>query len=551
MEALTEKKSSFARSLRQEGFFDNPYYRRFGFGFVFILLIVLYTVLGWVTPFYIDDWMFKAFWLDNAGSDSFSISGFLNFNKFIRDFDNGRIANLLSPFSTVFSPFKEIFPFFNGCFYALMILAVQRLATGFRSGLNWYMLVLAWACLIFFLPWYDSLLIFDYTLNYVWAGAVSLLFVLFLLKGEYSGWNGWRLLSVLLLALIAGGFHEGFAVSSICGLLLMLLARRGRVSGYFYIVLTVYIVSTLVFMLSEGIIDRIGYTMVDRHFFPSFRIYAVLTVVAASFAFLICFSWGRKIALSVAKSDVFLICLGICVSGYVIGYSTVNSPRSYFYGDEAMVIILLQLVYRTALHFKSFFNRYPWLAAVSASVLVILCTLQTISVIYWQKKYGDETEHVYELIEKADNGLIFYDFVNTGMPPRYTLGMPVSISNIWDFFWEYRALNMFYKRPVMSVVPTGLKSLDMNTKVPVEGSLKAWRVGDYILVPKKDMNFSEPLTFPKLEKMNIILDNNQVIKEATLYPFVVSSSDSILRDTLLYLKPKGYDVASVSEINRK
>lgn len=519
-------------------------YRFSGYFYIAILIsiAVLYTILSLVTPYYLDDWMFMGEYKEHAGTETFSREGFMNFFRYIRWYDNSRIANLLSPFSTLFYPFNIIFPYVNGCVYAIMICMVQRLSCGDNGRLKCLFLLISWASVIVFLPWFDSILVFDYTLNYVWSSAFSLLFIYFILKYEkINKWNGVRLIGVALLAVLAGGFHEGFGVPTSCGVVLAAFWKKGRMSWQYYFIGIILIASTLIFMLGDGIIHRISYTTEGERIFPGLRIVAVILITAGCYIMAFSLKKGRKAVLESMKSLLFPICIGIMISGYLIGFFTIGAPRCYFYPNLAVLVLLLNLTYRITGVYKRYFE-VGYVSGIVGVILFAACCAQTIGVIYWQKFFGDKTKKIYAMMKTSPSGMIYYDLELFYPIPEYTLKMPVTVRNIWSTFFEFKVLNMYYQRPFLSLAPTFMEHMDISEGHSIAGNLYVRVVDDYYFTRREQ--FDEKITVPSLEIITIEKkDGNKKDMKLTVFPFITHPKGATAPDTLVYFR--------INEINRE
>lgn len=96
----------------------------------------VWGLMQYFTPVMVDDLVFVAQYLAaNDGDGSFSLDALRRFALYNRLHDNFRIANMLAPFSTVISPWKELFPVFTGLAGAAMLWLSARLARGGGSRL--------------------------------------------------------------------------------------------------------------------------------------------------------------------------------------------------------------------------------------------------------------------------------------------------------------------------------------------------------------------------------------------------------------------------------
>ena len=425
-----------------------------------LIIAGIYTAVSWLTPYYLDDWTFMGNWRDDArGDHSFSTDAWWRYYTFIRGYDNGRISNALSPLSTMFSPWKEIFPFLTGIALAWAMVVVQFFVSpsspSSRLPHSPLWLSLTWLLMILFIPWRDTIFVRDYSLNYIWSAAITLSLLLLLARKRW--------LPAALLAVLAGGWHESFAVATICGLALLLVVRGFKVSPRFYIVLCIYAASTMVFMLSPGMTGRMAYYVGDIQYFPSWRNYIILPVLLLSCAVLLCSPRGRRCIGEVALSDAGLVAIGIILSGYFIAVCAANTPRSFFWPD--MAAIALELMLARSFCFRMVGGvREKALRRGLAFTVAALCIAQSVSVIVWQARYKQQDDRIMALLNESRSGTVFYDLSLPLHPPKYTMGMPAG--HLWRNPWHYRALISFYNTPVIGVVPTSLRQATPSEETP-------------------------------------------------------------------------------------
>ena len=418
---------------------------------------LLYSMLSWLTPYSLDDWTFMGNWRDDAGNKEFSFSGWWNYYEFVRGYDNGRLSNAFSPFSTLLSPWKEVFPILTGSLLSLSMVLLQRFVTGSRSSLY---LVVIWGLMIVCLPWYDTLFVRDYSLNYIWSAALTLGFLYFLKKGETAGWSPRLLILCLLLAVLASGWHESFAIATLFGLGILMLLRRFRFTIQFYSTITVYLTSTIIFMVSPGMLGRIQKTASDIVHLPYGRAWIVLCLLFVSFLPYLITRRGRASIRRVTGAPVVVTGLGILFAGYLIAILSDNTPRSYFWPNLAGVCVIVYLI----ANYPSKMTRM--MRRLITTIIAFLCIFQTSIAIVWQARYADETAKIMDLLDKSDTGTVFYDLTLPQRPPRYTFGMP--FANAWTNPYHYHALWSYYITPVIGVVPTDLKDANVSDEWPTD-----------------------------------------------------------------------------------
>lgn len=429
-----------------------------------LLMAALYSILSLITPLYLDDWIFRGNWRDDiaGGHEVFSFSYWWDFFQYTRGYDNGRIANMLDPIFTMFSPWKELFPYINGILVALTAVLLVKLSVPCSKRNSVALLVVAWALMIIGLPWRDTLFVRDYSLNYIWSGAITLFFLYIVRKGEREGWGRGLFALSILLAFLAGGWHEGFAVPTLCGIALLIVIRKFRFSNTFYIIITVYLFSAFLFMLSPGMIGRIKSSLGDsvplliyRHFFIIFL--PALLIIFNAFSKI-----GREILVRAFKSDLFITGVGVLISGLFIAVMASRTPRSFYWPDMAAIAITLYLL-------SGWINRVSKLVKyVVAGVLVVMCSLQVGAAIYWQGLYTRDWEAVMSGFETSETGTVFYDSPNPPHAPRYTLGIPYA--EAWRSPWHLSLFQSYVMTPTVGVVPTALRDARLGEATPLRHS---------------------------------------------------------------------------------
>lgn len=505
---------------------QNPTYRlsgtlpgSLGYWALAFLTAALYTYLTYITPLLLDDWVYLGIWRDDAANTDYSPAAFVRYAELVRKFDNGRIPNITAPLEFLVSPTKELFPLATGLMMAFTLVMVQRFATGKRNVL-W--LSATWALTIAALPWADTLLANIYAYNYIWTGFITLLFLWYLRRCETSGWNGRRLALCALLAVIAGGWHEAFSAATLCGLGLLVLVRKFRLSPRFFVIFAVYLVSTVIFMLSPGMLNRMAANLDNEIFLPK-RWYAIAFLPAFTVVTMLFSRKGREILKEALRADTTIICAGIIVSGYIIAAVSAHTPRSAYWPSLASVALFLYLFSRLMPVL-----RRP-VVIVGATGISCLCTAQTIAVIYWQQKYTKDWENVMTRLDRSANGTVYYDSPNPAYAPPYTLGIP--ISNSWRSPWHFYCLGTYYMKPVLGVVPSALEDFEFENAVPLKGSPEAWKYKGHI-VSRTDSAAATPAygLRPGFRQVNLTFPDGSKIESVPLVavPFITARGDTLM-----------------------
>lgn len=491
-----------------------------GYWGLVILIVVLYSIMCQVTPYYLDDWIFMGVWRDDVnGGHKFSFTTWWNFFQYIRGYDNGRIANIMSPISTLFSPLKEFFPYITGILLGFTLVKIQRNVSNKKSI---FALSLTWAFMIIGLPWKDTLFVRDYALNYIWAGAITIFFLGLLRQNEKKEISYIRFIWTILVAIVAGGWHEGFAFSTICGLGLLVLMRKFKLSSQFYIVYTVYIVSAIVFYLSPGMLMRTGNAIHTPIRFPTLAV-AIMPIFVGSLTIVnLLFKSGRKILAKALHTEIIVLCGGILISGYVIALSASAAFRSYYWPNLSAITISVFLICKW-IHIHSI---QKTLKNVIALLLVILSATQVILSIRWQYKYTVEWNKIMELLESSESGTVFYDSPNHELPPKYTLGIPHPKG--WTNPWHMGLLAAYIIKPTLGVVPTDLKTVNIEDGTTIKGSSGIVVYKGHML-SKYTPQENTTRKVPHFRKLNFIgPDGNKISHQYIAIPFVTQKKDTLL-----------------------
>ena len=450
---------------------------------VWLLLFVIaaiYALTSCWTSVALDDWMFMSEWNNVNGEKDLGISTLFDFWKRIRIGDNGRLANVASPMFSLFSPWKYLFPIITGLWVAFIILASSVIAFG-RKLVNLLTLSGLWFGLILVLPWRNQLFVNDYSLNYIWGAGLTLAFMLYVVKMEKAGWNDWTLIGGLLIAFIAGGWHEGFAVATICGFLLLTIVRGGRFSRSWYAVGIFYGLVTIFFYLCPGMLHRTAREMgaaaigasplkLVIDFFPVGI--AVFMILAA-----VIIPAYRRAVNPILRSRWFVICLGTMLAGSLLSLIFTHQPRSVFWPDLMAILIIFMLLRPLfSACSKSIFNYYL------ALILTCCCLLPFSAILPWQYKFYQESNEILEMMESEESGTVFYDLIPQGSVPAHALN--VARNNVWVSDYQYRALKEFNGKDFPAVVPTELDLSSYEIRSSWHEKGKLFQIGQSLMHPR-------------------------------------------------------------------
>lgn len=508
---------------------------------IFGVVTILYAILAWTVPLCIDDYMYINRWNDATDYSPFGLEAFIKFVKTSRNCDNFRIANMMAPFAVYFKFTRIFYPVVTGACLGGIVYMSARLAAPASGRKVSPLCALIWLMMILFLPW-SWLFVADYAVNYIWGaalnlGAFSLLFQL-LEKRERSLVKKAML---LLLAFIAGGWHEGFALPSVAGMALYALVMRGKLPAYFYIYLGVYTVGTLFFLWSPGLWFRIGETVGGISFIQ--KPYYLIVIALLIVMLMLCGMKrsGREILKRACGNPVFITGLGIMVAGLLMAMLTDNSPRCYLWCDLMAIICITVLV-----HCSEILNKKPLAVRVATFLFIGLCVAQTILCIKFQNEIKRENEKLMHVMASNESGIVFYDLDNFKDTPWYCAHIPINY--FWEFPWHYLVLRTYFGKDYCSVVPRSLQQIEIENMTPLRVNPDFYEIDGLIVsenyIVSEWSRYNLGIDELKMPEEKILRDEvNKKFRANSLvnvYPFITSPylhKDKTVRpDTLLYYK---------------
>lgn len=514
------------------------------YGLILLCIAAVYTVVVWLYPFLWDDWRFMKYWTTLSPDYEFSFSNLFSYYDMVRAEDNGRISNLLSPFTTLFSPWKELFPIITGAFMAVIIGLVQKISCRSLSVNKVAFLCLSWIMLLVLLPWFNTIFNADYALNYIWGSAINLCFVYFLVRLEKNGWNPVSFVIFLLFTIVVGGWHEGFALATGFGIFCLMLDRKFRFSWQFYIVFVVLILSTICFYITPGMMARssvlmqeVGIMMLIEKKLLSRLLFVSIPPVLLILTLLLPFVLKRQRAVySSLRSNPFMVIAGgILVSGYLFAYILNPSARTFFWPIISCVVIMIGVFANLAGEWERFL-KFRLFESILGYFFLALCLVQSVFTIIWLDRYNRQNNEILDQIIANPGSTVYYDILKPADLPVYTLKIPPQI--LWNDPVPYWSMGDYLDFDYIGIVPTGLKNVDLSQRMPLHGNRNAFRAGNYIFAPYRKNNLYPDRDFPMKAVVKVNdgqTENEMVVMEI---PYITSpyrhADGEVRSDTLMY-----------------
>lgn len=492
---------------------------------------ILYILMIWFTPLQCDDLVFRAAFRQSTDG-TFSIRSFFEFWKTVRLTDNGRLSNMLSPWVSASAVNKDIYAVATGLAATGVVVMISYFSFGIKYCGSLWRLALIWVSVMALLPWRNGLFIVAFSLNYIWAALLTLGFIAVALKLKRSPGNILTLFICVLLAVIAGGWHEGFAFTTLFGFICMAAVRKFRLPASLWIIGVVYASSAFLFFLSPGSFLRAGAAMGNSgmvsvtHFISD---YAPILILFALIMVKSCWPKGRKDLLKTCLTDRFVVFIGIAVSGLLLGVTMSGESRGAFWPDIAAIVCIYQILSNVAVAPNVLkYIKVP--AVVSSAVFFGVF----ISAIVWQYRYMVESEQIMKDIEESASGTVFYDIMKPSDLPLYTFKYPSQ--STWVEQFQYRVLREDTGKPFVAVVPTSLRNVYLEDAQDLDSDQGIKRYGSSLIAPYDLETATDK--YPAIIPLDYSMtDGSHIISNTLILPYSVASGLPKMSDIQLYLRP--------------
>lgn len=432
---------------------------------IYLAIFCIYALLSFYTPLQVDDLAFMRYYLDfNEGDAGFSFEALGKYADLIRDNDNSRLGNIVAPLVDLSPAMHYLFPIIVGISVCLIVGIIRRLIMG--PGQKVFSLMAVWGVFAIFLPWRNGIMIWDYSLNYIISSALTLLFIKGLLRFEKDKMPLPMLLGMSILAILSGGWHEGFAFPTLAGMGVWALVRKFRMCGQWWLVSGLYLLSAIAFGISPGIVMRAltgGGSVAETSWLKIAFDLLLPILLICSFGGMLLFKRGRAQLSELFSKPVVLICFPAMVVGVVISVAFNHTPRTAFYPD-LLAIVLLGLIYLEPVYMVL---SKGWRIFIGSVIFAILIAHGCIAVI-WQHKLFLEYEEIVRVIANGDSPTVYRDILMPEWVPIYALRYPVG--GTWVEPFQYKVVRLYYGDERIAVVPEALRdAMPENSRKLAEG----------------------------------------------------------------------------------
>lgn len=417
-----------------------------------LTMTTIFTLMALWTPVRIDDFVFMGYYHKFGGGDTLSWQGMLDFWLHCRQVENARFANFFTPFTTLFEPWRTIFPYLSGLVCTAVIVLSLRL-TGIRRNPA-VALAIMWIAQVVLLPWFDNLFVRDYTLNYQYSAVLGLLFIGSMCSkgGDNIRKPRWFIFT-MICGLLTAGWHEGLALPLGSGMLVWALSRRLRMSWQWWTIMICFGIVAFGVFLCPAMFNRVSENVgIDNN---SSHIKVLIKLFPASSAVFVtavgmCFKRSRSALKKMFADPVMIVVFTVIISAIMICEITFFTNRMAYFPNLFAIIYFGILL-------KPYIERLGTRTSVIVTVLFAsLCSAQGIASCVWQHRLKVQHDIAFPLMLSSPTGTAFYDVYLFDDIPAYTLYFPSR--SLWVDSWVYVAIDQNYgSNPHHVLVPTELR----------------------------------------------------------------------------------------------
>ncbi len=448
-----------------------------------ISLAMIATAFGlwqWFTPLQIDDLAFQAYFnyfADKAGGHTFG--AWLDYSMWYRGDTNGRLANYLAPVATLFLP-RWLFAILTGIAVAWIVAATVGLSQQgsnknprFTLWLTW----IFWPGVLTLWPWRDDLTLPDYALNYIFATAVDLAYLIAWLRAIDRRMPSWWLIWALPAALAGGMMHEGLALPMLGACVIIAITRKMRIPPMAWVLLTVFLAGTLESALSPGIWER------ARQQSSAFTILGNLTIAVKHCTLLVlltticlCMSFTRRRRrnlLAIMRRPAFAICALNALGGALICFLFDYAAPRYGWVSQIYSTICLGMLLHEQRHTPSL---RAWALALT---LYTATWILYGGIISWQKDVYDEDKALRAELYTVPSGTVYHDVITKKGMPLWLLRLPTA--GFWGSAFQHACFNLRYRHgnKPFAVLPEAMDGFISTDSIPGSARMTLWN-GYYV-----------------------------------------------------------------------
>ncbi|MCM1518917.1 MAG: DUF6056 family protein [Pseudoflavonifractor sp.] len=433
-------------------------------------------------------------WLQNpSGEEFWTCSSHIEITTYKQAFESaynhyvsavGRLSNLVH---ILFRPLPDtVEQTVIGLFCISLILLIILVCYG-RNGLRSpFAVAAAIVGILTFLPWEDKMTSDVFAMNYVASSVIVLTFIFMYGKlMTQGGWSKLQLGVLVIIGLMGGWWHEGFAIPTIVASTVIAWQHRGTlIRNKTYVLPLVAMIIGFILTFSPGQLSRINgsftrndysifialtHTLLNAELLPIY----IATILATAI------KWTKDKFHNIITSQYPWIA-GIA-AGYAITIYFGGELRLNWFTNLFVLAATLKLLYQT----WGWFRR-PHI--ILTMLLTILISIFFIGIAHWQRKVRENTAEIISAITSTpDSSVIYADPITESQLPWYTFGF---VKTIFFQPFDMCELSYFYGHHgnTIVVLPWKYKGQLFDEQLKIPGTNPFYGIPPYCLSPDSTLS---------------------------------------------------------------
>lgn len=506
---------------------------------VMISIATVFALYSYFTPIAFDDLMFRNIYLEyNDGSSEFSFKALYDTACNIREYDNGRLSNILCAIAVIMVP-KWLFAILTGIGFSAMYYIMLKIARIERADFT-KVLVITWGASLFLLPFRNHIIICDYILNYLYPSLCILGFILILNRVEKRVLNFVPFVLSCLLSFIAAWFHEGFCVPVCFGLAVFAVYKRFGLTWQWWILCILFGLSAVFVTFAPGTFLRVGKEVNGHDLVEKIKILIfVLPAASLLFAFFIFSVINKRLRFKFKtfwthQSNMVLVTATFVGALMIV---MINSDSRAGWPSElyAMVIWLGLLSY-TGMKFGR-----KWAIVCFAVFIGLLFFFSNL--INWQRKYFIENERIATGMMESTTGTYFYDILEPYESRLSTLFL--ATRDIWVNCYQFKVFSDYkgYNGKEYSVVPKALEDMTLSKATQLDEDGKIFLYKNHLIGPDTVFSDGAPGWFSDEAEIKFTTQNGDIYDNHICMRLRFTGSDNNKYTYIYPIKPIQGEIA--------
>lgn len=378
--------------------------------------------------------------------------------------DNIRLSNIMFTLSLLLPKFVP--SVLSGLLVGAMVWQSGKLA-----GITWrnpLLLTIMIVLIMFLLPWYEEMLTQCFAFNYIWASALVLMMSLLF-------WRDDRQLSVvvsLLLGVVVGAWHEGFAAPLLLGFMVYCVMSRHSITKSRVAMMAGLFLGLLWLASAPGLQVNVGYKTAQLTFGAVtskllYHLPMLLMIVSVVVVMM------RRATRGILRNPMLVAIMVIGISGSALNFITNIGVRTGWVGYLYCIIATINIWHTI----KG--GKYVAIRSAAKKVAVVMLSAFLLShyilVVYYAYKISGENDYVLEQYQKSSDGVVFADV--TYDYEASPLAWKKPYFEIFTYTWVTYWIDRYYEQGKrLRVIPCCLQNASMlgGNKVPGDNPFRVY-----------------------------------------------------------------------------